>query len=94
MLYDANEISRLVLLLDSSLVVSRLSIAMSEADNLARDLIRPPEIFCDFCGHRTNVSWRLRQRCPEINRQAHLAPDSQSIRCESSRFKDSRLIRL
>ena len=68
MLYDANEISRLVLLLDHSLVVSRLSTAVSETDYLARDLIRPLEILCDLCGHRTNVSWQLRQRCPEINR--------------------------
>ena len=94
MLYDANEIYLLELLIDHSLVVSRLSTAVSEADYLARDLKRPLEILCDFCGHRTNVSWRLRQRCPEINRSAHLAAESQSIRRESSRFGDSRSIRL
>ena len=61
MLYDANETSLLVLLLDHFLVVSRLSTAVSEADHFARDLIQPLEILCDFCGHRTNVSWLLRQ---------------------------------
>ena len=38
MLYNASEISRLVLLFDHSLVVSRLSAAVSKADYLARDL--------------------------------------------------------
>ena len=66
--------------LDNSLVISRLSMAVSEADYLARDLIRPLEILCDFCGHRTNVSWRFRQRCLEINRLTHLAAESQLIR--------------
>ena len=67
-LCDANDTSRLVLLVVNSLVISRLSTAVSEADYLARDMIRPFEILCDFCGHRANVSWRLRQQCPEINR--------------------------
>ena len=80
MLYNANENFRLVLLLDHSFVLSPLNTAMFEADYFMRDLIRPLEILCDFCGHRTNVSWRLRQRCPEINLQAHLATESQSIR--------------
>ena len=83
-----------VLLFDHSLVVSRLSTTVSEADYLVRNLIRPLEILCDFCGHRTNVLWRLRQRCPEINRQAYRAAESQSMPCESNRFGDSRSIRM
>ena len=68
MLYDANEIVRLGFLLDHLLVVSGLSTAVSVTNYFAPDLMRPLEIFCDFCGHRTNVSSRYRQKCPEINR--------------------------
>ena len=39
MLCDANETFRFVLLFDHSLVISRLSTAVAEADYLARDLI-------------------------------------------------------
>ena len=60
MLYDADETSRLVQFFDNFLIISRLSTAVSKADYLARDLIKPLEILCDVCGHRTNVSLRLK----------------------------------